>query len=288
MRLGQRELSIIQTVLQLKTRVVKLNKTWTMLNKDMQIGSIIKRELHLSESDLDVLRVLYGKHVKTEPEVTYDSNADRISLADHRIDEKSGNASVFGEQLWFAAINAQLPLKSGEMHIAHPGVTTAVSLEHLAVEKIRKLIIIENGTMLVRISDWYQQVPLEWQDSLFLYRGHGKNCRSVNQLLEVLPEECPVAVYTDFDLYGLNIANNFNLIRPVSVMVPQCWQSIKEQHPDNNFYKYVDQSEYISDLSETEGMSEPMKAILKHVNFNKVAVMQENVNRLGPLVCLAI
>ena len=51
MRLGQRELSIIQTVLQLKTRVVKLNKTWTMLNKDMQIGSIIKRELHLSESD---------------------------------------------------------------------------------------------------------------------------------------------------------------------------------------------------------------------------------------------
>ena len=64
MRLGQRELSIIQTVLQLKTRVVKLNKTWTMLNKDMQIGSIIKRELHLSESDLDVLRVLYGKHVK--------------------------------------------------------------------------------------------------------------------------------------------------------------------------------------------------------------------------------
>lgn len=142
--------------------------------------------------------------------------------------------------------------------------------------------------MLVRISDWYQQVPLEWQDSLFLYRGHGKNCRSVNQLLEVLPEECPVAVYTDFDLYGLNIANNFNLIRPVSVMVPQCWQSIKEQHPDNNFYKYVDQSEYISDLSETEGMSEPMKAILKHVNFNKVAVMQENVNRLGPLVCIAI
>lgn len=128
MRLGQRELSIIQTVLQLKTRVVKLNKTWTMLNKDMQIGSIIKRELHLSESDLDVLRVLYGKHVKTEPEVTYDSNADRISLADHRIDEKSGNASVFGEQLWFAAINAQLPLKSGEMHIAHPGVTTDVVL----------------------------------------------------------------------------------------------------------------------------------------------------------------
>ncbi len=32
------------------------------------------------------------------------------------------------------------------------------------------------------------------KQSLFLYRGHGRTAESVNQLLEVLPEECLVAV----------------------------------------------------------------------------------------------
>lgn len=288
MRLGQRELSIIQPVLQLKLRIVKLNKTWQKLNIEMQLGKIIKGELHLSDSDLEMLRILYSNHVKTKPEIEYSAHADRISLADHRIDEKSGNSNVFGNQLWFASTGTKLPLKTGDMHIAHHGVTTAVSIENLVIEQINRLIIVENGTMLVKLHDWFKQIPIQWQNSLILYRGHAKHTKMVNQLIEALPDDCLVAVYTDFDLYGLNIVKNFNSIRPVYLMAPACWQSLEEKHPDNNVLKFNDQLQYGSALLTSEETPEALKKIAHYIKENRLAVMQENVNRLGLLTCIAI
>lgn len=288
MRLGQRELSVIQPVLQLKSKVVKLNKTWQKLHSEMQLGQIIKGELHLTSDELGVLRVLYGKHVKTEPEVEYKVHVDRISLADHRIDEKSGSKTVFGEQLWFGSMGEKLPLKTGNMDIAHDGVTTAVSIDHLAIEKIRKLIIVENGAMLVMLHKWSQQIPNAWQNCLILYRGHSNNINYVNELLKTLPIDCMVAVYTDFDLYGLNISNQFNMIRPVSIMVPECWQSLHETHYDNNLRKFYEQVEYGNTLLSGEDTPSTIKVMVSHIKKNKLAVMQENVNRLGRLTCIAL
>lgn len=288
MRLGQRELSVIQPVLQLKLKTVKLNKTWEKLNFEMPLGKIIKGELHLSDSDLEMLRILYSKHVKTKPEIEYSAHADRISLADHRIDEKSGNGNVFGNQLWFASIGAILPLKTGDMHIAHHGVNIAVGIENLAIKQIKKLIIVENGTMLVKLQDWSKQIPMQWQDSLILYRGHGKHTKMVNQILEASPDDCLVAVYGDFDLYGLNIVNNFNSIRPVYLIAPECWKSLDEKHPDNNAFKFNDQLEYGAALLTSAGTPEALKTIVHYIKENKLAVMQENVNRLGKLTCIAL
>lgn len=286
MRLGQREISVIQPVLQLKLKTVKLNKTWKKLNFEMLLGKIIKGKLYLSDSDLEILHILYSKHVKTKPEIEYSAHADRISLADHRIDEKSGNGNVFGNQLWFASIGTALPLKTGNMDIAHHGVTTAVSIEHLTIEQMKKIIIVENGTMLVKLHTWSKQIPIQWQDSLILYRGHGKHTKILNLLLSALPDDCLVAVYGDFDLYGLNIANHFNSIRPVYLMAPECWKSLNEKHPDNNVSKFNDQLEYGSDLLTSEETPKALKTIVHYIKENKLAVMQENVNRLGRLTCI--
>ncbi len=68
--------------------------------------------------------------------------------------------------------------------------------------------------MMNRVFDWYMQLPLEWQSSLFVYRGHGANIKTVVKLLEQVSDNCLLAFYGDLDPYGINIASHFYKIRP--------------------------------------------------------------------------
>jgi hypothetical protein len=288
MRLGNRELKVIQNTLQLKSKVVPLNKTWQMLNSELQIGIAVARELHLTDSDLGMLKTLYAKHVKAEPETIYSKNADRMDLTDYRKDEKSGELNVFGQLLVFASRSAPLPLLSSDVQISYPGLVSTIPIEQVAIEKIAKLVVLENGTMLTRLFDWIDQLPMEWQDSLFIYRGHLQNCRDLNLLLERLPTSTAVAVYGDLDPSGLNIVASLNSIRPVNVIVPECWQSITSNHLDNNIFKHNDQIATCRDLGNAGGIPDQLKTLFNHLKVNQIAIMQENVNRLGKLECIAL
>ena len=284
MTFGIRELSVIQAALQLKKRSMAFNKTWQKVHQDYQIGTVHGKELHLTSKELEYLECcIYAKQVKVAPEQSLNLESDRMDLLKFLKDEKSGGYSVFGDQLVFASVHAKLPLKQGDVTIGYKGLVSTVHADELIFNKIEKLIIVENGTMLTRLFDWYGQLPEEWQDSLFLYRGQGQNARQVFELLAKLPDHTEISFYGDFDPFGLNIAAHFLKRRTMSILIPECWREITRNHLDNNTSKFFEQIHNSHDLYTDTAQPVVIRKLYMHVHINQIALMQENVNRLGPL-----
>jgi len=285
MTFGIRELSVIQTALQLKKRSVAFNKTWQKVHQDYQIGTVQGKEFHLTSKELEYLeRCIYAKQVKVAPEQSLNLESDRMDLLNFLKDEKSGGYSVFGDQLVFASVHTELPLKQGDAVIGYKGLVPTVDVSELCFNKIEKLIIVENGTMLTRLFDWYEQLPEEWRDSLFLYRGQGQNARQVFELLAKLPDHTKIAFYGDLDPFGVKIAAHFLKRREMSILIPGCWKELSRNHVDNNTAKFFEQINSIHDLSIDTMQSLALRNLYKHLQINQIALMQENVNRLGPLI----
>lgn len=289
MTFGLRELSVIQTALQLKKRSMAFNKTWQKVHQDYQIGTVHGKELHLTSKELEYLECcIYAKQVKVAPEQSLNLESDRMDLLNFLKDEKSGGYSVFGDQLVFASVHAKLPLKQGDVVIGYKGLVPTVHAHELCWNKIKKLIIVENGTMLTRLFDWYEQLPEEWRDGLFLYRGQGQNARQVFELLAKFPKHTKIAFYGDFDPFGLNIAAHFFKSRKMAILIPECWKEINRNHVDNNTAKFFEQIHHSHDLYTDTAQSLAMRDLYRHIYINQIALMQENVNRLGPLIELNI
>ena len=53
---------------------------------------------------------------------------------------------------------------------------------------------------------------------------------------------------------------------------------------DNNTAKFFEQINSIHDLSIDTMQSLALRNLYKHLQINQIALMQENVNRLGPLI----
>lgn len=260
------------------------NKTWQKVHQDYQIGTVHGKEFHLTSKELEYLQsCIYAKQVKVVPEQSLNLQSDRMDLLNFLKDEKSGGYSVFGDQLVLASVHAKLPLKQGDVTIGYKGLVPTVHADELVCNKIAKLIIVENGTMLTRLFDWYGQLPEKWQDSLFIYRGQGQNARQVFKLLASLPEHTEMAFYGDFDPFGLNIAAHFFKCRTMSILIPQCWQEITRNHVDNNTVKFFEQIHSSHDLSIDAAQPLALRNLYRHIHSNQIALMQENVNRLGVL-----
>ena len=88
MTFGIRELSVIQTALQLKKRSMAFNKTWQKVHQDYQIGTVHGKELHLTSKELEYLeRCIYAKQVKVAPEQSLNLESDRMDLLNFLKDE---------------------------------------------------------------------------------------------------------------------------------------------------------------------------------------------------------
>lgn len=286
MELNYRELKVIQRVLQLKRLINPLNKTWTRLHAEHQIGIINGNEILFTESELEFIAIIYKKFVKLEPEEDFNLDEDRFDTANKVKNEKASEVGVFSDLLVFAAVTAHLPLKESDVPIGYKGFVATVDHDVIDTSKISKLIILENGTMLTRLHDWIQQLPIEWQDGLFLYRGHGNNNRHVCSLLISLPKNTKVAYYGDLDPIGLNIAASYLKMRELSILVPECWCKLTRNHIDNRESVFFKQALRSRDLNVDESLPFSLRRIYEHVYLNQLAVMQENVNRLGRLIAI--
>lgn len=284
--MNNRELKVIQTTLQLKRNLNPLNKTWGKLHKEHQLGIINGNEILFTNDELDFIKTIYKKFVKVEPEVRYSLDKDRLDTADLVKNEKASEVGVFADQLVFSSVKAYLPLKQNDAFIGYRGFVATVNHAEIQASKIKKLVILENGTMLTRLHDWIEQLPVQWLDSLFLYRGHGNNNRHVMNLLAVLPEDAEVAYYGDLDPIGLNIAAGFYKLRSLSVLVPECWSMLTRNHIDNRDSVFFYQVQKSQDLDLDDDLPSTLKEIYRHVYQNQLAVMQENVNRLGKLIAI--
>lgn len=278
-----KQLKVIQTTIQAKKTVVTLNQTWEVLHLDYQVGRKQGRQLHLSSNDLALLTAIYTRHSKVAPAVNVELNQDRMTLVDYYKDEKIGGFNVFADQLVFGSIFATLPLKTGAVNIGFKGLLATTTLDKVVVSEIKRLIIVENGAMMNRLFDWHHNLTFDWQQSLFLYRGHGQNINTVLNLLRQVCDTTSIAFYGDLDPYGVHIATYLNKIKPIGFVVPRIWRELRSNHVDNNMSKHLKQIAQCHDISLDIDVPLVFRKIFKHLQLNQIALMQENVNRLGQL-----
>lgn len=286
--MNQIQLNVIRDVLREKSTQVRLNKTWQLLHEEHGIGNRVINGLCLKERDYQILENLYKQYRK-------DNVLDELSIGENRLEavkvhrnEKSTSKQVFADQLVFASIHHNLPLKSVCMPIGYPTFVPTIDVSALDITGIKRLVVIENATMLITLHEWYQCLPEAWQFSLFIYRGQGQNQSIVKALLGQLKQNVPVAIYADFDPSGLSIVMDYLRIRPVMMIVPKEWDLLENNHPCNQTDKYFDQIYKLPNLEEKLSRSSYLLRMYNIMQKEKIAFMQENVLLLNELESLEL
>ncbi|WP_336936087.1 DUF7281 domain-containing protein [Acinetobacter beijerinckii] len=284
--MNQIQLNVIRDVLREKSTQVRLNKTWQLLHEEHGIGKRVINALCLKERDYQILENLYQQYRK-------DNVLDELPTAQNRLEtvkvhrnEKNTSKQVFADQLVFASVHHDLPLKSVSMPIGYPTFVPTIDIGELDTTGIKRLVVLENASMLITLHEWYECLPRSWQSSLFVYRGQGQNQSTVKALLGQLGWNIPVAIYADFDPSGLSIVMNYLNIRPVSALVPKGWEALQNNHPCNRTDKYLDQFSKLTNLKDRFTKNSYPHKIFTVMQTEKIALMQENVLLLNELECI--
>ncbi|MEB6675950.1 DUF7281 domain-containing protein [Acinetobacter haemolyticus] len=275
--MNQIQLNVIRDVLREKSTQVRLNKTWQLLHGEHGIGKRVINGLCLNERDYQILENLYQQYRKDNVLDELPSGQNRLETVKVHRNEKNTSKQVFADQLVFASVHHDLPLKSVCMPIGYPMFVPTIDIGELDITGIKRLVVLENATMLLTLHEWYQCLPTIWQSSLFVYRGQGQNQSTVKNLLAQLGLNVPVAIYADFDPSGLSIVMNYFTIRPVSIIVPKGWEYLKNNHSCNQTDKYLDQFNKLSGLSEKLAKNSYLHRMFTVMQAEKIAMMQEHV-----------
>lgn len=275
--MNQIQLNVIRDVLREKPTQVRLNKTWQLLHEEHGIGNRLINGLCLKERDYQILENLYKQYRKDNVLDELPTGQNRLETVKVYRNEKNTSKQVFADQLVFASVYHDLPLKPVSMSIGYSTFVPTIDIAQLDITGIKRLVVLENATMLITLHDWYQCLPKIWQSSLFVYRGQGQNQGTVKALLSQLGRDVPVAIYADFDPSGLSIVMDYFTIRPVSIIVPQKWEYLVNKHPCNQTDKYLEQFNKLSGLSEKLAKNLYLNRMFTVIQAEKIALMQENV-----------
>lgn len=281
--MNQLQLKVIRDTLREKSTQVRLNKTWQLLHDEHGIGKHVMNGLSLNERDYQALEKLYKQYRKDNVLDELPTGQNRLETVKVHLNEKNTSKQVFADQLVFASVYHDLPLKSVSMSIGYPTFLPTIDIGELDITGINRLVVLENAAMLITLHEWYQCLPKLWQASLFVYRGQGQNQSTVKALLGQLGRNIPVAIYADFDPSGLSIVLNYLNIRPVSALIPKGWESLQNNHPCNQTHKYLDQMNKLTNLKERFTENSYAHKIFTVMQTKKIALMQENVLLLNEL-----
>jgi len=151
--------------------------------------------------------------------VSYEQQ-NRFDLAKQIPDEKRGGFSVFGSLLNFSG-NTNLPFKDGSSAIITPNYVVSCKLEDIELSKITSLIVVENGTNIIRSRELIEILPEKLMSSLILFKGYKDNAAQVNTLLESLSNDCGIYYFFDYDPSGLFMMINLGLRKKSYLLVPE-------------------------------------------------------------------
>lgn len=275
------ELSVVQRILLDGLVEAGLNSTLRKLNSIYGIGHIAGKKIYFKESCHDAMRKLYSRYAKNDETVERPKNLDRVEAVRFNLNEKSGSKAVFGDLLQVSSMGG-IRLQSGfDVPMAlMGGVALVVSLDHLDVAAIERLVIVENGAMLRHLPEWVSFLPKCWQSALFVYRGHEANVATLNTLIARLPDKSLICYYGDFDLGAIRVAQGLLGLKPLEILIPEHWMDIKRTDVDNNEQKFEKQFIKLS----TPCKNKQLRSLQLHVISNRLAIMQENFRSIGRLV----
>ncbi|MEX1215967.1 hypothetical protein [Saccharospirillum sp.] len=267
----QRQFKAVQRLLRSPLTRFPKNKTNMELMSVTNCGITIGREVVFSHTDKQTLRRYIIEQCQADPQRdTLDG--DRIDVAKITPHEKIRGKAVFGSLILVHGLQDHpIYMTSGSGHTP-PGSVLAVDMETIEWDSWKEstIVIVENGTLMHKLN--LMKLPAEWGRALCVYRGHGENARSVNDLIDRHPSD-KLAFFMDFDLPGIAMATGY---RRGSVIVPKNWQDLYESSALNTMGKYYSQQESRAKIYREEDGSE-IDSIVEHIDRQHLCVSQESL-----------
>ena len=245
------------------------------VNRELQavvgVGYVSGRHICFSVQDRLAIESYFSKQLNMPLRQVELDVRDRVEAASQVEDEKWASGTVF-ESLLSVASTSIIPTRHGDVRTPH-GCVFSLPLDTLDLERIDRVVIVENGAAIVHWKSVEDALPDQYKGSLILYRGHGSNQRQMKELVNMLPVSVRVCLYCDFDPAGLHLAINIANGRQFDFAIPAC--SHEDMQSMSKADAYNEQYEMLSILTKSNN---PVVADIANLMKEKrLAVMQEKV-----------
>lgn len=136
----------------------------------------------------------------------------------------------------------------------------------------QKLLLVENGSLMPFPEKML--LPDGWEDCLVVYRGHGRNVRNVQSVIDRQPGE-RLGLFFDFDPAGLSLAV---AIGKGQLMIPENWEEwIEGESGALSQRSAFLRQESALDRPSMEGASDQIKSVSEAMRARQWGVMQEHL-----------
>lgn len=218
------------------------------------------------------IRDFHGEDL--DKNVSYEQQ-NRFELAKQIPDEKRRRFSVFGSLLNFSG-NTNLPFKDGSSAIITPNYVVSCKLEDIELSKITSLIVVENGTNIIRSRELIEILPDKLKGSLILFKGYKDNAAHVNELLERLRDDCGIYYFFDYDPSGLFMMINLGLRKKSYLLVPE---RLSPEVISLNKHSYFSrQNTHMQSIyARRNELSYGLRQRIEEMNQKEYAITQENI-----------
>lgn len=194
---------VITDAIQNRKMAVPLTAAWREIHQEFSIGFRREKALQLSLEDHRLLRDLLRKTSGFDPLSDSPSFDTRLEAAATVVDEKWGGAAGAGRMVNVYRHAAPINTIRGACTLL-PGCGLWLDSRDLVLSPSLAIVVVENLSAFLSIDAFL--LPAEWEDALFVYRGHDGTTAGVTALLARAPEGASVAVMSDYDPAGLRIA----------------------------------------------------------------------------------
>lgn len=206
---------------------------------------------------------------------TVEDSLKRFDLAKEIPDEKRGHSSVFGSLLNFSG-NTTITFKDKSSIAINPNAIVSCEIDNLDTESISSLVVVENGTNIIKVRELIELLPESLKNSLILYKGHGDNAAQVHSLIEKLTDSCKIYFFFDYDPAGLSMMISEGLKRYSSLLLPEELSS--DVIRLNKKECFEQQYSYMQSLYEKRNeFSLKIKHHIELMNDREYAITQENM-----------
>ncbi|PMH43239.1 hypothetical protein BCU68_04420 [Vibrio sp. 10N.286.49.B3] len=199
------------------------------------------------------------------------------------ISEKSAKGGVF-QQLISLAGNVNIPLKNQPDVPKETRYVVSVELDDLDFQRFSRVLIIENGELIVQWRDVVHSLPEEWQSAVLVYRGHGKNQKDLPILIECFDSnEVKVGFFYDYDSAGLDMVEQLSNDKHHWIVPVQNMELFKGINKSDEFLKQLKQLDSVKKRSVPVSIREH----LYYIETNSLAITQEHLinNRCSLVTC---
>lgn len=241
-------LKAAQTLVKSPPGDFSLSQVRLRISEEIKVGVKIGKKIRFSIDDLIKIEN-YFKNVYGISLLDIDLNAqNRLEASEQSNYEKWAKQDVFATLLNFASLKDPIYCEDKRVYIPEHGVFSC-ELKRLNLKALKRLMIVENGSVLLNLDLLDNILPPFLKGCLTLYRGHGGNEKEIFNLLKHLNKDINLYLFCDLDGAGLNIAktlsSKFN--GHTSLILPKTLDGLKKFSKDDCYLKQLSYLDKLKD-----------------------------------------